>query len=396
MASEKRGLGRGIDTLFRNSSVSQEVKQSSEEITKLTISALIPCPSQPRKIFEDRPLEELAESIRNQGIVQPILVRPILDNPGKYEIVAGERRYRAAKIVGLTEVPVCVRSLSDTDALAVALVENLQREDLNPIEEAQAMQALRENLGESQESLAARLGKSRSAVANTLRLLQLPDNMQRALSGNTFTAGHARAVLSIQDDENAQRQLFDAILDKQLTVRDAENAAQHHKRNGTLPDAVTGTTMEESSQRRDTGTRAPKTELVRDIQRLLRVTVHPKVTVSGSGDMGRVTIPYESADSLAELLRRLGGTDDDADMFANVSVQTVHTDTIDTDATIDADTDAQTLLCSPASPATDDAEILWVCTSEPVLADAEKKTASVEGLFNENLDNAQLLDDEKN
>lgn len=298
MSSAQRGLGRGIDTLFRNSPSEADSAQKSAESTKLSISELIPCPSQPRKFFEDRPLHELAESIKNQGIVQPLLVRPLPN--GKYEIVAGERRYRAAKIAGLLEVPVVVRNMSDQEALAAALVENLQREDLNPIEEAEAMQALRESLNITQDDLAAKLGKSRSAVSNTMRLLQLPTHMREALSKDNFTPGHARAILSLPGAE-MQQQLFELIVQGNLSVRDAENSALHFKRHGTLPE-----NMGYATPQKTRGARAIKPEIIQDAQHLLRAAVHPKVTVSGSGEVGRVTIPYDSADDLAELLRRFG------------------------------------------------------------------------------------------
>lgn len=306
MPVNKHGLGRGIDVLFRNSSAAPgrntaEADGDAEEqgSTLLPLAVLRPCPYQPRRIFEDQPLQELAESIRSQGIVQPLLVRPIAGGT-HYEIVAGERRFRAAKIAGLSEVPVIIRSMSDDEALTVAIVENLQREDLNPLEEAEAMHALRERLGESQEALAARIGKSRSAVANALRLLQLPDDMRQALAGNLFTPGHARAVLAIVEDD-LQRQLYDVIVARQLSVRDAESAVQHYKRTGQLPAAfVSGGESVKSA-----GSRSPKPELIRDVQRVLRETLGAKVTVSGSGDMGRVTIPYDTAEHLAELMRLL-------------------------------------------------------------------------------------------
>lgn len=298
MSSAQRGLGRGIDTLFRNSPSEAGAGVKTGDVTQLHISDLIPCPSQPRKIFEDRPLHELAESIKNQGIIQPLLVRPI--EAGKYEIVAGERRFRAAKMAGILEVPVVVRQMSDQEAMAAALVENLQREDLNPIEEAEAMQALRESLNITQDELATRLGKSRSAVSNTMRLLQLPQPMRDALADGNFTPGHARAVLSIQEPD-AQEQLFDMILQKKLSVRDAENAALHYKRHKSLPN-----NLNNASPQKNRGARTAKPEIIHDAQLLLRAAVHPKVTVSGSGEMGRVTIPYDSADALAELLRRFG------------------------------------------------------------------------------------------
>lgn len=298
MSSAQRGLGRGIDTLFRNSPSDAATVAKKGEITKLPIGDLVPCAAQPRKIFEDRPLSELAESIKHQGIIQPLLVRPLGNN--KFEIVAGERRYRAAKIAGLAEIPVVVREMSDQEAMTAALVENLQREDLNPIEEAEAMQALRESLNITQDELATRLGKSRSAVSNTMRLLQLTLPMREALIGENFTPGHARAILSIQDPE-AQQQLFEFILQKNLTVRDAENAALHLKQHGTLPDNISNANPQKAR-----GARAAKPEIIQDAQLLLRAAVHPKVTVSGSGEIGRVTIPYDSSEALAELLRRFG------------------------------------------------------------------------------------------
>lgn len=308
MSVNKHGLGRGIDVLFRNIPAESGNQQDDKGSTVLPVAVLRPCPNQPRRVFEDQPLQELAESIRSQGIVQPLLVRPISGGT-HYEIVAGERRYRAAKLVGLSEVPVVIRSMSDDEALTAALVENLQREDLNPLEEAEAMHALRERLNESQEALAMRIGKSRSAVANALRLLQLPEDMRLALAGNVFTPGHARAVLAIPDEE-IQRKLYEVIVARQLSVRDAESAVQHVKRTGELPASL------DSGQEgtKPAGPRSPKPELVRDVQRVLRETLGGKVTVSGSGDMGRVTIPYESADHLATLMRLLcsGQMQDDA------------------------------------------------------------------------------------
>ena len=177
MSANERGLGRGLDALFRNVTPAERpssAKADSAEVpapsvpkstTTLPIAALTPCKGQPRKHFDEAALDELAASIREQGIIQPLLVRPLADRPGHYQIVAGERRWRAAQRAGLTEVPVYLRELSDEDALTAALIENLQREDLNPLEEAQAIQSLRERLPYSQEELAQRLGKSRSAGA---------------------------------------------------------------------------------------------------------------------------------------------------------------------------------------------------------------------------------------
>lgn len=164
----ERGLGKGLDSLFRSTRDAEQ--QPERDIKKLALTQLVPGPHQPRKYFEETSLSELSLSIRNQGIVQPLIVRPKADSvPQMYEIVAGERRWRAAKLAGLTEVPVVIAAYDDIEAMTVALVENLQRENLNPLEEAEALSTLKEAHGLSQEELAVRLGKSRSAVANSLR-----------------------------------------------------------------------------------------------------------------------------------------------------------------------------------------------------------------------------------
>lgn len=296
MSVQPRGLGRGLDTLFRNT---PDAPETASDSVQLPIRLLVPCSSQPRKYFDETALEELAASIRSQGIVQPLLVRPLPHTtPQAYEIVAGERRWRAARKAGLSEVPVLVRELSDEDALTAALIENVQREDLNPLEEAEAIQALKERLPLSQEALAARLGKSRPAVANALRLLQLPENMRGALRDGSLSAGHGRALLAVTEEE-ARQVLFQVMLERHLSVRAAEDAADHWKKKGCFPP---GLTPGEAPSRQ----RSAKPQLLVDIQNVLRQGVHPKVTVSGNEEFGRVTIPYESAEQLAALLERLG------------------------------------------------------------------------------------------
>lgn len=311
MSVHERGLGRGLDALFGNVSSANTgtlknvlpesaVTPFVAEVTTLPIAALRPGQGQPRKHFDEGALEELTASIRSQGVVQPLLVRPLrTDTATFYEIVAGERRWRAAQRAGLTEVPVYLRELSDDDALTVALIENLQREDLNPLEEAQAIQSLRERLPLNQEELAMRLGKSRSAVANALRLLQLPPVMQEALRGELFTPGHARAVLALPERE-LQERLFAAILERHLSVRDAESAVVHWKRNGSLPAAISE--MPPSLR----SSRTQKPESIKLVIRQLRETVHPKATIAGTDSMGRITLPYESEEQLAGILQRLG------------------------------------------------------------------------------------------
>ena len=197
--SSSKGLGRGLDALFGGSAPKAEQEPGHETATNtVPVTALRANPNQPRRHFDEAALRELAESIKSQGIIQPLLVRP-LQEENTYQIVAGERRWRAAQMAGLKSVPVFVRQLTDKEVMAAALIENLQREDLNPIEEAEALQALREALELTQEELASRLGKSRPAIANALRLLQLSANARADIQAGRLSAGHARCLLGIDD-----------------------------------------------------------------------------------------------------------------------------------------------------------------------------------------------------
>ena len=293
----ERGLGRGLGSLL-----SSVAENSSEETRKLALTQLTPGKHQPRKYFDNAALNELASSIRNQGIIQPLLVRQLPGMPQRYEIVAGERRWRAARLAGLTEVPVIVTEYSDKEAMTVALVENLQREDLNPLEEAEALQALREAHSLSQEELAEQLGKSRSAVANALRLLQLPPSMQEGLIRGDLSAGHARALLGVTDAE-LRAQLYAAVLEQHLSVREVEAAADVCKRTGRLPDKLM---PQDKPQAAPKPARAPKPQLLKHMQALLREYSGTKATISGDENSGRIQIPYASAEELARIIDMLG------------------------------------------------------------------------------------------
>lgn len=219
----KYGLGKGLDALIPRQEEFQEPFASGKggEIL-LPLDKLRANPNQPRKTFEEESLKELADSIRAQGIIQPIIVEDAED--GTYTIVTGERRSRAARLAGLREVPVLIRNFSDENRLEVSIIENVQREDLNPIEEATAYKRLMELTGLSQDEVAAKVGKNRSTVANALRLLKLPPVMQKSLETGKISAGHARAILSAVSPE-AQTLLFEEILAKNYSVREAENRA---------------------------------------------------------------------------------------------------------------------------------------------------------------------------
>ncbi len=223
MAAKKGGLGRGLDALFADNSI-EEIASTSA--VKLKIMDIEPNRDQPRKIFDEDALAELADSIAKHGVIQPLLVRPMPD--GSYQLVAGERRWRASRMAGLTEVPVVIKELSDDEAMALALIENLQREDLNAIEEAQGIKALMDPLSLTQDEAAERVGKSRPAVANALRLLKLPDSVIALVSDGKLSPGHARALLGFKDEQDII-ETADLIIEKGLTVRDVEKLVK--KRN---------------------------------------------------------------------------------------------------------------------------------------------------------------------
>ena len=218
-AKNKGGLGKGLDALFMDNSIEEEAKSA----VKLKINDIEPNRAQPRKSFDEEALEELANSISTHGVIQPLLVRPLAD--GGYQLIAGERRWRASRMAGLTEVPVVIREMSDSEAMELALVENLQREDLNPIEEAQGLALLMETYGLTQEQAAKRVGKSRPAVANSMRLLSLPQDVLAMVERGELSAGHARTILAL---ENAGQitALANEIVKKNLSVRETERAVK--------------------------------------------------------------------------------------------------------------------------------------------------------------------------
>jgi len=223
MAAKKGGLGRGLDALFADNSI-EEI--SSTEAVKLKTMDIEPNRDQPRKVFDEDALAELADSIAKHGVIQPLLVRPMPD--GSYQLVAGERRWRASRMAGLTEVPVVIKELSDDEAMALALIENLQREDLNAIEEAQGIKALMDTLSLTQDEAAERVGKSRPAIANALRLLKLPDSVIALVSDGKLSPGHARALLGFRDEQDII-ETADIVIERGLTVRDVEKLVK--KRN---------------------------------------------------------------------------------------------------------------------------------------------------------------------
>ncbi|MDE5879160.1 MAG: ParB/RepB/Spo0J family partition protein [Desulfovibrio sp.] len=302
MGTSTRGLGRGLDALFEGSA---QQHATAEPPRTLPLSALVANPAQPRRTFTEEALDELADSIRQQGIIQPLLVRPL--DGERFQIVAGERRWRAAERAGLFEVPVFVREMDEQEAMAAALIENLQREDLNPVEEAEALNALRETLGITQEELAARLGRSRPAIANALRLLQLDENALADLREGRITAGHGRCLVGVSEGEAAEA-LRQRIVLTGMTVREAEEAVAHLKDTGAFPWEA-GTTEEPGpAHRKSAATRKPAPAALEDLRQRLSTALDCQVRISGTQRKGRITLAYASPDDLSALLARLGLT----------------------------------------------------------------------------------------
>ena len=218
MAKKQSGLGKGLGALMLENNVDDMVSTST-----LPINEIIPNKEQPRKTFDEAALQELADSITVHGVLQPLLVRPQLS--GGYQLIAGERRWRASRMAGLKEVPVIIRELSDSEAMEIAIIENLQREDLNPIEEAEGLQALIDKCDYTQEQVAVSVGKSRPAIANALRLLKLPEEVRQMTKEGEISAGHARALLAF-DNQAIMYEVAKQIVSDKLTVRDVERLAK--------------------------------------------------------------------------------------------------------------------------------------------------------------------------
>lgn len=315
MALHPTGLGKGLDALIRQTHEERELSG----IQTLPITDIIPNPRQPRREFNEKTLDELAASIKSQGLLQPLLVRPLGQaNPNKYEIVAGERRWRASQIAGLKELPVFIRSLSAQDTLAAALIENLQRDDLNPMEEALALQALKEEFGLSQDDMAHKLGKSRSAIANSLRLLSLPESMHSLLASGKLSSGHARALLSVTDLK-AQEYLKNLVLENRLSVREAEGLAASWKEGGRfdlagfeggLPSKLAPQGENENRSapsRAKPGSKKPQSAKMLDIQNQFSNLFKLPVRVTGQENKGKITLTFNTKEELQALLQRLSG-----------------------------------------------------------------------------------------
>ncbi|WP_207263691.1 ParB/RepB/Spo0J family partition protein [Desulfovibrio sp. Huiquan2017] len=302
MTSMNRGLGRGLDALLGGVREDENVTADAAEVRLIPVGAITPNPHQPRREFSEEALNDLAASIETRGVLQPVLVRPL--GGGKYELVAGERRLRASKKAGLEEIPSLVRDMTDQESLAIALIENLQREDLNAVEEALGYQRLQQEFGLSQEELARQVGKSRSAVANSLRLLNLPESVRLDIQQSVLSAGHGRAIMAV-GDPTPQAELHRRIAENGLTVRQAEAQASFFKQNGRLPGAdEIGTAPSSHSAKSEPRQLDPRLETLQgELSNLLGLTVK----ISGSPEKGKLTVRYVAEDDLRSVVEKLGG-----------------------------------------------------------------------------------------
>jgi ParB family chromosome partitioning protein len=281
--TKQRGLGRGLAALIPTT--------TAPGVEEVDLDLIVPNPHQPRAAFDEASLRELVDSIREHGVIQPLIVSAG-DSPGVYQLIAGERRLRAARLAGLARVPVVVKEAADRDLLEIALVENVQREDLNALEEAQAYRRLADEFGLTQEAIAARVGRSRTAVANSVRLLGLSDEIKASLAGGEITEGHARALLGIES-EAARRDAWRRVIERGLTVRQTEELVRGWPGDGAR------TAPAQPARRRQ----SPETAAVED---KLRSALGTKVELRRSArGRGRLVVHFYSDEELEALLRRL-------------------------------------------------------------------------------------------
>ncbi|HMO06824.1 MAG TPA: ParB/RepB/Spo0J family partition protein [Paracoccaceae bacterium] len=299
-SSERRGLGRGLSALMADVGLAPQVPENAPEPVglraelRIATDRIAPNPNQPRRRFAEEALAELAESIRRRGVLQPIIVRPRPD--GGYEIVAGERRWRAAQMAQQHDVPVIVRELDDAATLEVAIIENVQRADLNAIEEAEGYAQLIERFGHTQEQVADALSRSRSHVANLLRLLKLPEVVQAHVREGRLTAGHARARVTMKSPRSAAEE----IISKGLSVRQAEAMARDEASGIMLRPRRAGDTGRRPPEK-DADTRAIEADLAANLG--MGVSIHHEP----GGSRGRLTITYNTLEELDDLCRALSG-----------------------------------------------------------------------------------------
>jgi ParB family chromosome partitioning protein len=294
MAKRSSGLGRGLDAIFLDNTLVENTADKENTISTLKISLVDPKSDQPRKYFDKEALEELSNSIRENGLLQPILVREYGD--GRYQIIAGERRFRACKLAGLTEIPAIVLDRDDRAAAQIALIENIQREDLNPLEEALAYKSLKEEYNMTQEELSERIGKSRSAIANAIRLLDLPEEILTMVAARELSAGHARTLLGVKDREDMIL-LAQFAAEQDLSVRQLEEQVKKINKKKKPADEV-----EEEEV-------LPVVDYFREMELRIQRQLGRKVKIEDKGKKKTLTLYYEDNEDLDELLKSICGND---------------------------------------------------------------------------------------
>lgn len=282
MAARKGGLGKGLDALFV-----ENTSESGTSTLMLKVSEIEPNRSQPRKTFDQSALEELADSLREVGVIQPLIVRSIAS--GGYQIVAGERRWRASQMAGLTEVPAIVRDFTDREVAEIALIENLQREDLDAIEEAEGYQHLIEEYGMTQEQVAVRVGKSRPAISNSVRLLELPDSIVQLVRRGELSAGHARTLLSLENNEDIIR-VGNMAVRKGMSVRELEKTVKSEKK----------------APKKKPAKAAVRSSIYDEVQLALSQALQRRVKITGENGKGTLEIDFFSIEELCDMANRLG------------------------------------------------------------------------------------------
>jgi len=287
------GLGRGLDAIFLENSLDEDKIVKENQITILKLSLIDPKKDQPRKNFDRQSLEELAASIKENGLLQPIIVREYSE--GRYQIIAGERRFRASKLAELNEIPAIIMNKDDRKAAEIALIENIQREDLNPIEEAMGFRALQEEYGLTQEELSERIGKSRSAIANATRLLDLPEEILAMLAAGTLSAGHGRTLLAVRQEE-AMIELAKRVINEDLSVRRLEEEVKKANRRK----------KEEPKEDEDA---LPVINYFREMEIRVQSHLGRQVKISEKGRKKTITLFYEDNEDLDELLKTICGDD---------------------------------------------------------------------------------------
>ena len=290
MARKFNGLGRGLDAIFLDNSIEEEEIGGENKVSQIKLSMIDPKSDQPRKYFDKEALEELASSIAENGLLQPILVREYGDS--RYQIIAGERRFRASKLAGLSEIPAIVLDKDDRKVAEIALIENIQREDLNPVEEAMAFRALIKEYDLTQEELSEKVGKSRSAIANTMRLLDLPDEILTMVAAGDLSAGHARTLLGVKDRDNMLI-LADKTVELDYSVRQLEEEVK--RINKPKKEVV-----EEEEE-------LPVVDYFREMELRMMSHLGRKVKIDGKGRKKSITLFYEDNEDLDELLTAICG-----------------------------------------------------------------------------------------